>query len=97
MPQVLRTTRAKLDLLDILIYLGRHSPKAADRFARKVKEKCQLLAQFPELGALLEDLGPNIRSFTVDRYVIYYRPISDGIEVLRVLHSARDLPPLLES
>jgi toxin ParE1/3/4 len=29
-------------------------------------------------------------------YIIFYRPIDDGIEVVRILHGARDLPPLFE-
>jgi toxin ParE1/3/4 len=33
----------------------------------------------------------NLRSFPVGSYVIFYRPIEEGIEVIRVLHSARDI------
>jgi toxin ParE1/3/4 len=33
----------------------------------------------------------NLRSFTVKNYVIFYQPITDGIEVLRVLYGARDI------
>ena len=29
-------------------------------------------------------------------YVIFYRPLENGIEVTRVLHGARDFPPLFE-
>jgi toxin ParE1/3/4 len=50
----------------------------------------------PELGRLREELSPRLRSFPVGRYVIFYRPMENRIEIARVLHGARDLPPLFE-
>ena len=47
--------------------------------------------QFPGAGQARSELMPNLRSFPVGRYLIFYRPIPDGIEVLRVLHGARNL------
>jgi toxin ParE1/3/4 len=41
-------------------------------------------------------LSPRLRSFPVKNYVIFYRPLEDGIEIVRVLHGAQDLPPLFE-
>jgi len=41
--------------------------------------------------------GPNIRSFLVGNYVVFYRPIQDSIEVARVLHGARDIDALLRA
>jgi toxin ParE1/3/4 len=38
-----------------------------------------------------EELAASLRSFPFGRYVIYYVPIEDGIDVVRVLHSARDI------
>ena len=43
------------------------------------------------MGPRRPELGTELRSFAVARYVIYYRPIEGGIEVIRVLHSARDV------
>jgi toxin ParE1/3/4 len=45
------------------------------------------------MGAVRDELIPNLRSFPVGNYLIFYKPLPDGIEVLRVLHGARDLPP----
>ena len=33
---------------------------------------------------------PSQRSFPHGRYVVYFLPRSSGIEIVRVLHSARD-------
>ena len=32
-----------------------------------------------------------------EKHLIFYRPVADGIEIVRVLHGARDLDRLLES
>ncbi len=36
-------------------------------------------------------LAADLRSFPFGRYVIFYMPVQDGIDVVRVLHSARDV------
>lgn len=51
-----------------------------------------LYATQPELGERPSDLGAEVRQFLVKRYVVFYRPLRDGIEVLRVLHGTRDIP-----
>ena len=38
-----------------------------------------------------DELAPGIRSFPFGRYLVFYLPISDGIDVVRVLHGARDV------
>jgi toxin ParE1/3/4 len=48
------------------------------------------------MGRHREELAAELRSFLVDNFVIFYRPMDGGIEVVRILHGARDLPPLFE-
>ncbi len=43
------------------------------------------------MGRAREELAASLRSFPSGRYVIYYVPIEDGIDVVRALHSARDI------
>lgn len=96
MGQVLRTTKAHLDLVQIAIYLNERNPSAADRLLETIDERCLQLSNFPEIGRLREELAPNLRSFPVRNYVIFYRPMSDGIQLIRILHGARDIPKLFE-
>ena len=51
----------------------------------------QLLATMPRMGRLRPELGDCLRGFPVDDYTIYYRETGQGIEVIRVLHDARDI------
>ena len=57
-----------------------------------IEERCDTLAENPSLGRSRPELGRNIRSFPAGSYVIFYRAIDDGIEIVRVLHGAMDVP-----
>jgi len=82
---------AEQDLLEIWSYIARDNPDAADRFIDLLTEKCELLAESPEIGRRREELSPRLRSFPVGRYVIFYRIAERSIEVARILNSYRDL------
>jgi toxin ParE1/3/4 len=96
MPTVFRTSRAHLDLVEAALRIAEDNPVAADRWLDTVDAKCQLLAQMPEAGRRRPELAPDLRSLPVGSYVIFYRPVPGGIQVIRVLHGARDLPALFD-
>ncbi len=91
MPVIVKRPRAKTDLADIWEYIADDSEARADSFIDRIDRKFNTLAHRPRIGRLRNELVANLRSSPVDRYVIFYLPLSDGIEVVRVLHSARDL------
>jgi toxin ParE1/3/4 len=93
MPQVIRTDEAERDLIDILVHIGRHNTIAADNFADEVERTCRRLSQFPGIGAERDDVPAGVRAFAIGNYVLYYRPIDSGIEVLRVLYGKRRVTP----
>lgn len=99
MPRVLRTPDAEESRLDIWCYLLQQSGShdVADRFLDTLDEKCRLIATHPRMGRPRPDLTPDVRSVSVGAYVILYRPIDDGIELLLVVHGARDIPPLFRA
>ena len=90
MAEVLRSNLAELDLLEIWFFIAEDNDEAADRFLDLLDQKCRHLADFPKSGRAREDLALGLRSFPVKRYVIFYRPTSQGIEVVRVLSAYRD-------
>ncbi len=96
MGRYIRSEQAEQDLDEILEYLDGQSAQAADRFARKLKETCQLHVVFPQIGASAEEFAPNLRYFTVWNYAIFYRPVGEDIEIIRIIHGARDLPTFFE-
>ena len=96
MGTTLRTSQAHLDLVKVATDVGQVNATAADRLLDELEERCRLLAQFPEMGRQREELAPGLRSSVVGNYVIFYRPMADGIQVIRVLYGTRDLPRLFE-
>lgn len=94
MVRFVRTRRAEEDLIEIWTFIASDDPTAADRLLNKIDEVCGLIAVNPELGPARPDLRPEFRYHPVGRYLIFYRTVRGGIEIVRVVHGARDLPGL---
>jgi toxin ParE1/3/4 len=87
--------QAEEDLIDIWSYIAQDNPQAADDLLDEIDTKASKLASSPYLGAARPDIAPELRHSLVGRYLILYRVITDGIQVVRVVHGARNLPNLL--
>lgn len=81
---------AKNDLDEIWDYIAEDNLSAADRLIETFDQKLHLLAENPKLGVERFRLAPGLRIFPVGNYNIFYRPASNGIEVIRVLQASRD-------
>jgi toxin ParE1/3/4 len=90
------TPEAEKDLDEITDFIAADDPVAANRLIDSIEQKCQALAEMPGVGRGREELAPNLRSSHVGKYVIFYRPEDEGIEVIRVIHGHRDIPKLFE-
>lgn len=86
------TPLAKQDLKEINRFIALDNPDVARRFIALIKQKCQTLAEFPEMGRSWNDLSIPLRSFPVGDHLIFYRPgVKSGIEVIAVVSGYRDL------
>lgn len=94
MPQALRAPLTEQDLDEIWDFVAHDGIAAADRLIDSIVGKCHLLARNPEMGQARPELATALRSFSVGSYVIFFRPIEDGMEVARVIHGARDVDAL---
>lgn len=91
MSRCLHTRQAREDILDIWAYVAEENPDAADRLLDAIGERCGLLAASPGLGPARPDLAPGLRHNVLRSYLILYREIPDGVEIVRVLHCRRDV------
>lgn len=83
--------QAEKDLEDIWVYLTQQDELLADKQVAQILDRLPMLSQYPNMGKQREDILVGLRSFPVKPYVIFYNKISDGIEVIRILHQARDV------
>ena len=95
MANVERSSQAERDLIDIWVYIANDSPSAADKLLDQIDSICKMLARSPFLGRSRDAFAPGLRSFPVGDYMIFYRPIKNGILIVRVLSGYRDLEKLL--
>ena len=96
MASVVVRPRALADLADIWAFIADHSVDHADAFASLINSKFRALARQPRMGRSRPELATNLRSFPVGRYVTFYLPLPRGVEIVRVLHAARDIESVLE-
>lgn len=91
MARVSRRPLAAADILDIWDYIAEDSLDEADRWVDRLDEKLDLLATQPLMGRARDELLAGLRSFPFGRYVIFYMAMPDGVDVVRVLHTGRDV------
>ena len=98
-PQVRKRPAAQRDLLGHFVALGERAGEAtALRFLQAAEDTFAELAAMPSMGRAEDFDRPRLagmrrwRVHGFDNYLIFYQPLSQGIEVLRVVYATRDLP-----
>ncbi len=101
MPQILKRPAAKRDLVDHFDYLEEHgSIRIANRFLSAAGQTMRSLARLPFGGTLQETEHTELAGMRKRRikgfrnHLIFYFPLPDGIDVVRIVHAARDLERL---
>ncbi|MBV8918044.1 type II toxin-antitoxin system RelE/ParE family toxin [Bradyrhizobium sp.] len=80
-----------VDLDAIWSFIALDSVDAAHRQIDRIGDVFEMLAQNPLAGRQRVDIQRGLRSFPVGSYVIFYVPLPDGIEVVRVMHGRQDI------
>jgi toxin ParE1/3/4 len=97
MTRLLKRPEAAVDLEDIWWFIAQDSLPDADEFLDRIQAKLLKLAEFPQMGMSQNELKPNLRSFAIGNYLVFYFPLMDGIDVVRILHGARDVEAIFQS
>ncbi|MCH7744739.1 MAG: type II toxin-antitoxin system RelE/ParE family toxin [Chloroflexi bacterium] len=92
------TDQAERDLDEIEDYISQDNPQAAGRLLLRLREVFLTLSEQPYMGRARPEFGLELRSFAVSntRYVIIYRPIDTGIEIIHVRQGSQNLRRLFE-
>jgi antitoxin ParD1/3/4/toxin ParE1/3/4 len=97
MSQYVLTHEAERDLCAIEAYVSQQSPDATGRVLTELREAMLRLANMPGIGHLRQDLADEpLRFWTVYSYLIVYRPETEPLQIIRVLHGARDVRAILQ-
>lgn len=86
-----RLPQADHDLDSIWSFIAADSVRAADKQIQRIGEMFEMLMRNPLAGRERRELRAGLRSFPVGNYVIFYVPLPDGIEVVRVMHGRQDI------
>jgi toxin ParE1/3/4 len=90
-PSLRHSAKARDDLLDIWLTVAGSNQAAADRLFDRLETRIQILAQWPEIGTPVPAIASDARMLVERPYLIFYRVIPDGVQIVRILHGARDI------
>jgi len=88
---VTRSPRARLDLIEIWHYIAADNEPAASDMLRRIDRAVRVLADRPNAGRARPELHPDIRSFPIGNYIVFYRVTERAIDIVRVLSGFRDI------
>ncbi len=69
---------ADQDIRDLVLYVAGFSASSANRLIDRFTQVFERRAQNPLMGRSRDDLRPGLRSFPVERYIIFYRLFGDS-------------------
>lgn len=99
MSQYQFTPQALDDLFEIWSYIAQDNPAAADRVEEAIYQACELLAKSPLAGTIRKDLTSLPLRFWIippfPNYFLVYDPEAKPLQVIRILHRARNIPSIL--
>jgi len=87
---------ASQDLDNIFDYFASNNVEAGERFVIAFEKKCEKLLQFPKMGRSYEEIESSLRGIPLDNYIILYRLIDNGVEIVRVVSGYRNLEYLFD-
>ena len=91
MHEICRKPRARQDLIEIWHYIHADNPAAADRMLERFEAALVKLRDMPLSGRARPELAADLRSRPVRSYILFYKPVPAGIELVRVISGYRDI------
>jgi toxin ParE1/3/4 len=91
MAEVIKTPEVIESLRRIVQYIAKDNLPAALRWLDEIEAVCDLLAAQPDIGQRIRTKRfGEVRRHVVGSYLVYYRPVAGGVEILLVVHGARE-------
>lgn len=90
--QLLITPLAEQDLEEIGDYIAQDNPVRAGSFVAELQAHCQKIGLNPTGYRRRPELSDDLRSCAHGNYVIFFESTPDLVTIIRILHTARDIP-----
>jgi toxin ParE1/3/4 len=90
--EIRRRPQASLDLIEIWSFIADDNEAAADRMLDRFEQALRMLRDRPKAGRERPELAPELRSFPLGNYILFYLPLPNGIDLVRV-SSYLDIEP----
>ena len=87
---------ASYDLNEIAEYFSQKNLEAGEKYFQEFNRKCTQLVSFPNSGKSYSEINPDLRGLSLEGYIIFYRVLDDGVEILRVVSGRRDLSSMFD-
>lgn len=85
------TKMAERELDQIFVYWAqRAGVDIADKLIDSIEGRFALLGDYPFVGRKCDELAPGVFRFLAGDYLIYYRKRRSMIQIIHVIHGARD-------
>ncbi len=85
------TPAAAADLEEIYDYVAADNLAVAGRIVDRLTAQFVRLSDMPGIGRSRSELRPDLRSAAEGSYVVFYRIVDSEVQIVRVLHGARDI------
>ncbi|HEY9713881.1 MAG TPA: type II toxin-antitoxin system RelE/ParE family toxin, partial [Chroococcales cyanobacterium] len=82
MSRIRLTVDARQDLKDIYDFIADDNVASAHKQIRRLQERWRVLVEQPRIGRKRGEIHADLRSLTEGKYVIFYRIIADGIQII---------------
>ena len=92
---VVYTRTARADLREVARYYAKVNPDFGRRIIQQIRQRCRQLGRFPKMGRTRDELAEGLRSFPTRPYVVFYKPTTRGVMIVRVIHGSRDIGPAM--
>jgi toxin ParE1/3/4 len=91
MGKAFRAPKSRIDIWNIVDRIAQDNLDAAINLLAEFDRAIDDLARFPGMGPARDEIKPGLRSYPVGSYLLLYRIVPGGIEVVRVFHGMRDI------
>ncbi len=89
------TATARREIRDVWAHIHQtNSAEVADQQLDRFYQAFETLAHYPDAGRRRDELLPDVRSYAVTPFIIFYQHRDDRLVILHIIHGSRDLPTL---